>query len=135
MLSVTVTRPFGRAEIEQAHAKHWRDGMGTLTVPELANFLHLISKHRPSTFIEIGTASGLSGGLIARMLEAHGGRHFVTVDHDNTFFGDQTKENGYLIPTIYGDGPVKIVRHTGKTSIDVPSLDEKERRERACPWV
>lgn len=112
------------AEIARIHALHWREGMGTVSAPELVHFRELIERHRPESFIEIGTASGLSGGLIACLLDANGGRRFVTVDHDNVFFGDPTKENGYLVPEIYRGSAVDVVRRPHTTSIEVPGRGE-----------
>ena len=70
-------------------------------------------------------ASGRSAGLIARMLEEHGGETLVTLDHDNTFFGDTTKPNGFLIEEIYRGGTVKISKHPFRTSLDLPSFGIK----------
>jgi len=112
-------------EIERIHTEHWRPGWGSVTVDEVLVFQDAIREHRPKSFIEVGTASGLSGGLIALLLEENGGQKFTTLDHDNQFFGDTTKENGFLLPLIYPDSrPVEIVRRPFTIAMDVPSLGE-----------
>jgi hypothetical protein len=112
------------AEIERIHSEHWRTGWASVEVDEVAVFQDLIAEHRPSSFIEIGTASGLSGAFICLLMSENGGERFVTLDHDNTFFGDTTKENGYLLPVIYPDGPVEVVRRPFTLSSDIPSFGE-----------
>lgn len=112
-------------EIARIHAEFWRPGWGSVTADEMLYFQDLIRQHRPESFIEIGTASGLSGGLIARLLDEHGGRRFVTIDHDNTFFGDTTKENGFQLPLIYPGGRVEVVRLPFTTAPDIPGRGEK----------
>lgn len=115
------------AEIERIHNEHWRPGWGSVTPEEVGVFQEHIAKHRPKSFIEVGTASGLSGGLIALLLEENGGERFVTVDHDNTFFGDPSKENGFLLPTIYPGGRVEIIRRPFTIAADIPSFDERHQ--------
>lgn len=110
--------------IAALHARYWREGYGTVSVPELLHFRDLIATHRPASFLEVGTASGLSGGIIANLLEAYGGERFLTVDYDNTFFGDPTKENGFLLPELYPAGPVRAERRAFTTSLDVALGDE-----------
>lgn len=112
------------SEIERIHEQFWRPGWGSVAADEMLYFQDLIAKHRPEGFIEIGTASGLSGGLICLLLEENGGQRFTTVDHDNTFFGDTTQENGFQLPLIYDGDKVQVTRHTFKIAADVPGLGE-----------
>lgn len=97
-----------QAEIARIHAEHWRVGYGSVTPDEMDYFQDLIARHRPRSFLEVGTASGLSGGLIALLLNEYGGERLVTIDHDNSFFGDRSKENGFLLPKIYPGGGVQV---------------------------
>jgi Methyltransferase domain len=110
------------ADIKLVYAAHWRRGWGSIAPDEVLYVQELVRRHRPESFIEIGTASGLSGGLIAQLMDENGGRQLTTVDHDNTFFGDQTKENGFLLPEIYGGNRVEVLQHTYTTSLDLSSL-------------
>lgn len=112
------------SEIQRVHEEFWRPGWGSVTPDEVLYFQELIERHRPESFIEIGTASGLSGGLIARLLDEHGGRRFVTIDHDNSFFGDPTQENGFQLPLIYPGGRVEVTRLPFTTAVDVPGRGE-----------
>ena len=41
-------------------------------------------------------------------MDENGGETFTTLDHDNTFFGDKTKENGFLIEEVYQGSRVKV---------------------------
>jgi len=111
-------------EIARIHEQHWAPGWGSVTADEMEYFQDLIKQHRPASFIEIGTASGLSGGLICLLLDEFGGERFTTVDHDNTFFGDPTKENGFQLPLIYPGGRVEVNRLTFTTAPDVPGLGQ-----------
>lgn len=112
-------------QIARIHTEYWRPGWGSVTVDEMEYFQTVIAEHRPRSFIEIGTASGLSGGLICLLLEEHGGEKFTTIDHDNTFFGDTSKENGFQLPLIYPGGRVEVVRRTFTTAPDVLDLGEE----------
>jgi len=111
-------------EIAAVHARHWAPGWGSVAADEMEYFQDLIKQHRPTSFIEIGTASGLSGGLICLLLDEFGGERFTTVDHDNSFFGDPSKENGFQLPLIYPQGRVEVTRLTFKTALDVPGLGQ-----------
>lgn len=111
--------------IKRIHGEHWRVGYGSASVEEMEQMRAAIAHHRPRSFVEIGTASGLSSGLLAHCLEANGGERLVTLDYDNTFFGDPTKENGFLIPLIYpSDGKVKVDRRVFNTALDLPAKGE-----------
>ena len=112
------------AEIERIWKQHWQKGYGSVMPDEVEYIQDLIKQHRPKSFVEIGTASGLSGGLICLLMDEFGGERFVTVDHDNTFFADKTKENGFLLPSIYPGGKVEVTRLTFTTAPDVPGLGE-----------
>lgn len=116
-----------QTDIDRLHAEHWRTGYGSVAPDELTFFQQKIVEHRPKKFIEIGTASGLSGGFIAQFMDENGGEKFTTVDHDNTFFGDPTKPNGFLLREIYTGSGVVIEDHTFKVAPDIPSfLDNYE---------
>ncbi|MEO9324915.1 class I SAM-dependent methyltransferase [Nocardioides sp. C4-1] len=97
-------------------------GLGAIAVDEVMWVQGLVERHRPQQFLEIGMASGLSAGVLAHVLGEHGARHLTTVDYDNTFFGDHTKENGYLIESIYPDGPVTIEKLPFTVAADVVAL-------------
>lgn len=115
------------AEIDRLHREHWRPGYGSVTVAEMVVIAQAIAEHRPESFLEIGTASGLSAGLVARCLDAHGGSRLVTVDHDDTFFGDPGRENGFLLPSIYPHDNVRVVRRTFETALEVPWHGEEHQ--------
>ncbi|MEM8555985.1 MAG: class I SAM-dependent methyltransferase, partial [Pseudomonadota bacterium] len=101
-----------------------RKGWGSINAEEAEFIQSLIAAHRPLSFVEIGTASGLSGGLICRFMDEAGGKRFVTIDHDNTFFGDPSQPNGFALPAIYGGDRVHVNQRTHQLSIDLALGEE-----------
>jgi hypothetical protein len=112
-------------EIRRIHHELLGRNYGSLTPDEVDWLQQLIIRHRPRSVLEVGTASGLTTGLLARLLDEHGGDRVVTIDHDNTFFGDPTKENGFLIPQIYPSGRVEVERRPFTLSTSVPGSGEQ----------
>jgi hypothetical protein len=110
-------------EIEKIFDSHWRVGFGSASKEDLLIVQSLINHYKPKTFLEVGMASGLSAAFIALFMQAQGGRDLVTIDHDNTFFGDTSKENGFLIDAIYGRGLVNVHKKPFMTSIDLDDID------------
>lgn len=106
-------------EISELFDAHWKPGWGTVAPDELDYIQSLIRQHRPTHFLEIGMASGMSTGFIARFLEANGGQTLTSVDHDDTFFGDTSKPNGFLVPTLYKGTGVEVRLEKFKTALDV----------------
>lgn len=100
----------------------WKVGYGSIAVDESMFVQKLISGYMPKNFLEIGMASGMSGGLIASFMEKNQGERFVTLDHDNTFFGDSSKENGFLINDIYKGSDVEVQKRPFSTSLDLESV-------------
>ncbi|CAN5569868.1 hypothetical protein BH11ACT8_BH11ACT8_17620 [soil metagenome] len=111
-------------EIVRIRDAYRQPGFGTMSVEDLVQIERLVATHRPRSFLEIGTASGLSASVIAHMLEEHGGERLMTVDLLEHFYGDPTKEAGFVLPLAYPDGPVQIERRTGWTAIDVVDAGE-----------
>jgi hypothetical protein len=116
---------FSLADLKQIYARVWRPGWGSITSDEVLFVQSLIEKYLPQDFLEIGTASGLSGGLIACILHNNGGRSFTTIDYDNTFFGDTSKPNGFLLEQLYTDSSVDIRYRPFAISLDVPKLESR----------
>lgn len=107
-------------EINEIMGMFWKKGYGSITSEEAFQINNLISEVRPVNFLEIGTASGLSGGLICQFLEEYSGvSNFTTVDYDNTFFSDKEKENGFLINEIYKGYKVKVSEKKFNISVDI----------------
>lgn len=121
----TSCKEMSMEDVSMIFQKFWKTGYGSVAKDEVMFIQGLIQKHKPKQFLEIGTASGLSAGLILNFMSRAGGELFVTVDHDNTFFGDPTKENGFLIPEIYQGGSVKVQRHVFKTAFDLDSMSQQ----------
>lgn len=114
-----------RAAVEEVFKAHWKKGWGSVSAGETMFIFAQIERFRPRSFIEIGMASGLSGGLIASQMAEHGGELFYTLDHDNTFFGDTTKENGFLIGEIYKGSQVKVEKRPFTTALDIETLNQQ----------
>jgi predicted O-methyltransferase YrrM len=110
------------AELAKVFSKHWKPGYGSITAAEALFIRNLIDTYRPSKVLEIGMASGLSCGLIASFLDEFGGTQVVTIDHDNTFFGDTTKPNGFLIEEIYAGKLISVQKLPFHTALDLDRL-------------
>ncbi len=106
--------------IHDLYHAHHRDGWGSVAVDELEFFRSVIAAERPASFIEIGTASGLSGGFLARFLAANGGRRLVTLDYEDWFFGDRSQPTGFQIDAVKGDAAVEVERFAGISLLDLP---------------
>lgn len=113
-----------RDAIARIRDEHRRPGSGTMSVEDLVAIEGLVATHRPRSFLEIGTASGLSAAVIAHMLQEHGGERLTTVDLLERFYADPSEETGFLLPLAYPDGPVTVARRTGWTSVDVARSGE-----------
>lgn len=112
------------ADIQKVFQLVWKTGYGSIAADEALFVQDLINRHRPIHFLEIGMASGLSGGLISRFLENSGGKKFTSIDHDGTFFGDKTKPNGFLINEIYKGTAVEVTKRTFHTALSLDKLGE-----------
>ncbi|SMX26388.1 hypothetical protein TRP8649_00463 [Pelagimonas phthalicica] len=110
------------AEIEELHAEHLRPRYGTTTPDELNYIQKLIIRHKPKRFIEIGTASGLSTGFIARFMEENGGESVTSIDYSAKFFGQADKPVGFLAPKIYPSGPVQVDIIPRKSALDLQEM-------------
>lgn len=111
-------------EIESIFAKYHKPNWGSVSVDETLFIRDLIDRHKPKSFVEFGMASGLSCALIAKAMDDAGIDGVIhTIDHDDTFFGDKTKPNGFLIEEIYTGSRVKVHKHKFKRSIDLDDLD------------
>ncbi|MEH6721816.1 MAG: class I SAM-dependent methyltransferase [Aurantimonas endophytica] len=109
-------------QIAEVFKTHWKPGWGSVAADEAEYIQRQIATHKPKSFVEIGMASGLSAGLIARFMDENEGERLVTVDHDDTFFGDKNKKNGFLIEAIYPGGRVAVSKMPFKTALDIPSV-------------
>lgn len=111
--------------LDAVFKKHWRPGWGSIARDEVLFVQELLEQNRPKNFLEIGMASGLSGGLLASILENTGGETFSSIDYDNTFFGDPSRENGFLINEIYSGSKVTVTKHPFTTSLDLAGLNKE----------
>lgn len=107
-------------EISKIKELFWKSGYGSINIEEAKHLNDYINQKKPKDFLEIGTASGFSGGLICCFLEENNqSANFTTVDYDNTFFGDLKKENGFLVSSIYKGQKIKINQKKFKISADI----------------
>lgn len=85
--------------------------LGTISPAEARALAQLISKHRPKSFLEIGTASGITTGLIAAAMKENDGVDVQSLDISRTFFRDASKPVGYLCGELFvGKTPVVNIR-------------------------
>lgn len=111
-------------EIQRLHARYKVKGSGPISPDEGACILRAIEEHRPRSFIELGTSSGLSTGLIARMLHDNGGERLVSVDVSEGFYRDESRPSGFLVPDLYDGDRVTVELRSPLTSVDVASWDD-----------
>ena len=89
--------------------------------------LRTIEQHRPRAFVELGTSSGLSTGLLARMLHDNGGERLVSVDVSDRFYRDETRPTGFLVAEIYDGDRVTVELRSPMTSVDVAGGTTRSR--------
>lgn len=111
-------------ELRRLHAQHKVEGSGPVTASEAGWMLRAIEEHRPESFIELGTSSGLSTGLLARMLHDNGGRRLVSVDVSERFYKDPSRATGFLVPELYAGDRVTVELRSPLTSIDVAGWED-----------
>ncbi len=110
--------------IRELHAEHFVKGSGPIMPGEAACILEVIEKHRPNSFIELGTSSGLSTGLIANMLHDNGGEILVSVDVSARYYRDDSRPTGFLVSRMYQGGQVRVDLRSPATSLDVAEWQE-----------
>lgn len=93
--------------------------MGAIDAHDLAFINHLMTLRRPARVLEIGTCTGFSAGMIARILDAQGGGALTCVDHDDRVYFDRAKPVGFLIDAIAPDPVTRIDLRTGQTALDL----------------
>lgn len=117
------TGPAQLGEIQAICQRLTKPGYGTVAPDEIDFIQGLIAKHRPQSFVEIGMASGISTGFIARFMAAYGGQRVVSLDHDDTFFGDTSKPNGFLVPEIFDGEGLKLELIKFRTALDIHEVE------------
>ena len=111
-------------DIRRLHTKHKVEGSGPISASEGVCMLRAIEEHRPQSFIELGTSSGLSTGLLALMMADNGGQRLVSVDVSERFYRDDVLPTGFLVPELYSGTQVAVEVRTPMTSIDIAGWDE-----------
>jgi len=119
-----VSRGMRSQDIRRLHRRFKVRGSGPIGPWEATYILAAIEEHRPRRFLEVGTSSGLSTGLIANMLHDNEGAHLVSVDASARFYRDDAKPSGFLVPNLYEGDRVDVELRSPRTSIDVASWDE-----------
>lgn len=113
-----------RREISEIWDKHWRKGYGSVNKAEAAFIRNSINRKRPRRFLEIGTASGLSGGLICRFLSDSRASEFVTVDFSDKFWAEPDKATGFLLEEIHTENTPVIKQVNNATSLSLPDVSQ-----------
>lgn len=116
-------------DVKKVFNEHWRPGWGSIASDEVLFVQDYIKRYQPKDFLEVGMASGLSGGLISQMLDWNGGKTFTSIDYNDTFFGDTSKKNGFLIDEIYAGGSVAVDK---RPFVIAPGLSDVNRRFDMC---
>lgn len=111
-------------DVARLHDQYVIRTAGPIAKSEGKVMLREIERHQPRSFIEVGTSSGLSTGLIAHMLHDNGGEHLVSVDLNDRYYRDDSKATGFLAEQIYTGDRVRVDLRSPATSEQVPSWDE-----------
>ncbi|MEM9217701.1 MAG: class I SAM-dependent methyltransferase [Cyanobacteria bacterium P01_F01_bin.150] len=104
------------AEISRLRAQFWKQGYGSISANEAVFIQDAIIQEKPKRFLEVGTASGLSTGLISIFMDLNDGEDVITIDLDETFWVDRSKSVGFLATEMYQEDKVKVTQIKGKTS-------------------
>lgn len=112
-------------DLKSLYDQFWEPGFRSISLGE-ARFIHgLIEFFRPKRFLEVGMASGFSTGIIARSLDANGGRSLLSIDHDDTFFADPKKRNGFIFHEIYNGDMLEVELKKFTISPDLKKLGKQ----------
>ena len=108
-----------QAEIDRLHMRVWKEGYGSISATEAGFIQSVISAYKPKTFLEIGTASGISTGFIAKFMSQNEGERLISIDLEKRFYVDRRRPTGFLATKIHsGDMPeVDIVRGKDSTCV------------------
>ena len=114
-------------EIAVIHSLHWKKGYGSISSDEAIFIRNIVRQVKPKRFLEVGTASGLSTGFIAKFMDELGGGKLLSVDLDTHFWVDRTKVTGFLVDSMYAEGNVDVEVSRGKDTTHLPSsyIDDK----------
>jgi len=117
-------RPDQVASVKELHERLWKTGYGSISAAEAEFLAAAIDREKPASFVEIGTATGLSTVLIATALQRNGAGALTTIDYSKKFYGDLSKNIGFLVDEHFGEGSGGIRRLTGLTSADLATTIE-----------
>jgi len=95
-------------EIYRIYREYYTDNMGSVSAEDVGYLQKIINEIRPSDVLEIGTASGMSTGFIARFMAEHGGGALRSIDISTHYYADREKPVGYLADRIYVGDEVQI---------------------------
>src|ERR1700730_11838345 len=79
------------------HKKYYSDNIGTLEYHEISWVARTVHERKPRIFLELGVASGLTTGIIGRVLTGIGEGRIIGLDAATQFYGDKTKRVGFLV--------------------------------------
>ena len=116
-----------QTEINSIHSQVWKKGYGSISSLEAGFIQDVILETKPERVLEVGTASGLSTGFIAKFMSCLGLGELVSVDLDTHFWFDRTKPTGFLAEEIYAGNDIKISIFRGKDSTHLPETYENNK--------
>jgi hypothetical protein len=79
------------------HKKYYNENIGTLEYHEISWVAGTVHERKPGIFLELGVASGLTTGIIGRVLSQIGQGRIIGLDAATQFYGDKTKQVGFLV--------------------------------------
>lgn len=99
---------------------------GSPSTEELDYIVRQITAEQPKIFCEVGIASGMSTGIIARAMHESNGYTLHSFDISKYYYADPTKETGFFIPHIFKNDKKLLNLHTEKTAFNLCEFFETQ---------
>lgn len=122
MTDITVT------DIQSIIDANWQQGFGNISAQEAMFIRSHIEEYKPSIFIEIGVASGISTGLTALAMAENGGERVIGIDINPNFLGEPT---GRKAASIHRKATPSIELHLRNTALDASQIMGARRAQMA----
>ena len=124
---LTLPKMIPQNEIDHIRSKVWKQGYRSISAREAGFIQNVIIQRKPKRFLEVGTASGISTGFIAKFMSRNGGEELVSLDLEKIFWDDRSKPTGFLAKEIYHGDQIKltILQEKDSTFVSEAYYDNK----------
>ena len=122
-LSAQVNRLMLELEVIQGICQRFqKPGYGSISAVEAMFLQKALVDIKADRVLEIGTAAGISTGLIGLFMNDYGGSELYSVDLHKNFFANKTKRTGYLAAEIHQKGLPKTEVILEKMTTDLGDM-------------